>query len=153
MASIDNLPPEVLEIIFRQLSLRDIGNCSQTCLRWNQIIKALFKDKGKKLWIMITYKSYDKQELFFKMLVNLHTYIINMWPWNFIFVFFVAKIVITTGLPEEKGIKSEVIDLTDPCLKCDRIENIPKRWGSIGGVLKNQPLIGGGYVTDEYFRY
>ena len=88
MASIDNLPPEVLEIIFRQLSLRDIGNCSQTCLRWNQIIKALFKDKGKKLWIMITYKSYDKQELFFKMLVNLHTYIINMWPWNFIFVFF-----------------------------------------------------------------
>ena len=49
MASIDNLPPEVLEIIFRQLSLRDIGNCSQTCLRWNQIIKALFRDKGNKL--------------------------------------------------------------------------------------------------------
>ena len=65
---------------------------------------------------------------------------------------YIAKIVITTGLPEEKGIKSEVIDLTNPCLKCDRIENIPKRWGSIGGVLKNQPLIGGGYVTDEYFR-
>ena len=44
--SIDNLPNEILAIIFRGLSLKDIGHCSQTCVRWEQIIASLYKNKG-----------------------------------------------------------------------------------------------------------
>ena len=50
--SIDNLPNEILEIIFRGLSLKDIGHCSQTCVRWEQILASLYKNKGSK-WKLI----------------------------------------------------------------------------------------------------
>ena len=43
----ENLPAEILEIIFNELCLKDIGNCSNTCIRWRDMIAALFKDKGK----------------------------------------------------------------------------------------------------------
>ena len=46
-ATIDDLPFEILEIIFKELCLKDITNCSQTCLRWNYCIEALFRDKGR----------------------------------------------------------------------------------------------------------
>ena len=46
-AAIDDLPFEILEIIFKELCLKDITNCSQTCLRWNYCIEALFRDKGR----------------------------------------------------------------------------------------------------------
>ncbi len=46
VTTIEDLPAEVLEIIFKQLNLKDIGNCAQTCVRWRKIIAALFKDKG-----------------------------------------------------------------------------------------------------------
>ena len=46
-ATIDDLPFEILEIIFKELCLKDITNCSHTCLRWNYCIEALFRDKGR----------------------------------------------------------------------------------------------------------
>ena len=45
--SIDNLPPEVLEQVFKKItSLRDVGSCSQTCKKWKQIMNMIFKKKG-----------------------------------------------------------------------------------------------------------
>ena len=44
--SIDDLPPEILEMIFQELNLRDIGNCSMTCEKWEALIAAFYKDKG-----------------------------------------------------------------------------------------------------------
>ena len=44
--SIEDLPPEVLDLIFKELNLKDIGSCSLTCTKWKDLIAALFKDKG-----------------------------------------------------------------------------------------------------------
>ena len=43
---INNLPPEILQIIFMELNVTDLGNCIKTCIRWKQIIDSSFKDKG-----------------------------------------------------------------------------------------------------------
>ena len=48
--SIEDLPPEVLDLIFKELNLKDIGSCSLTCTKWKDLIAALFKDKGKLLF-------------------------------------------------------------------------------------------------------
>ena len=45
-ATIEILPNQLLEIIFKDLSQEDIGNCSKTCVRWNEIITSVFKDQG-----------------------------------------------------------------------------------------------------------
>ena len=47
IVTINNLPIELLEIIFKQLDLKDLGNCSQTCQLWESIISAIFMNKGK----------------------------------------------------------------------------------------------------------
>ena len=44
--TIDLLPNEVLELIFIELNLKDLGNCSYTCQRWEKIIEGQFTDKG-----------------------------------------------------------------------------------------------------------
>ena len=44
--TIEILPNQLLEIIFKDLSQEDIGNCSKTCVRWNEIIASVFKDQG-----------------------------------------------------------------------------------------------------------
>ena len=75
--TIDRFPIEVLEMIFNNLGLKDIGNCSQTCIRWEQVIARLFKDK--------------------------------------------TKLVILTGFPYGGGQNTEVIDLTNPGLRCELI--------------------------------
>ena len=47
VAVIEKLPIEVLEIILNQLSLKDIGNCSQTCIWFKDIIEVIYKNKSK----------------------------------------------------------------------------------------------------------
>ena len=47
VAVIEKLPIEVLEIILNQLSLKDIGNCSQTCIWFKDIIEIIYKNKSK----------------------------------------------------------------------------------------------------------
>ena len=47
VALIEKLPIEVLEIILNQLSLKDIGNCSQTCTWFKDIIEVIYKNKSK----------------------------------------------------------------------------------------------------------
>ena len=48
VAAIEKLPIEVLEIILNQLSLKDIGNCSQTSIWFKDIIEFIYKNKSKK---------------------------------------------------------------------------------------------------------
>ena len=65
----ENLPAEILEIIFNELCLKDIGNCSNTCIRWRDMIAALFKDKGKdNLYRTVIFQTdYDDIKLFQKL--------------------------------------------------------------------------------------
>ena len=44
--SIEHFPPEILQLLFVQLNLKDLGNCSKTCVRWKLLIVDLFKNKG-----------------------------------------------------------------------------------------------------------
>ena len=44
--SIEDFPPEILQLLFVQLNLKDLGNCSKTCVRWKLLIVDLFKNKG-----------------------------------------------------------------------------------------------------------
>ena len=44
----EELPVEVLEQIFKQLSrLEDVKNCFNTCIKWGHIIENMFKENGK----------------------------------------------------------------------------------------------------------
>ena len=46
--NMEHLPVEILVMIFKEFkSLKDIGHCYNTCIRWKDIITAMFKDKGK----------------------------------------------------------------------------------------------------------
>ena len=46
ITTIDHLPNEILELIFFELNLKDLGNCSCACQRWKRIIRRQFTDKG-----------------------------------------------------------------------------------------------------------
>ena len=59
-----------------------------------------------------------------------------------------TAILITTGYPLGNGQHSEVIDLKsrNHPLKCNLLDKNPlKRWGSVGGLLRNKPVICGGW--------
>ena len=67
---------------------------------------------------------------------------------------YLARIVIATGLPEGKGLQTEVLDLINPSLVFKFLADIPSRWGGIGGLVQEKPIIGGGYATaiDKYYQ-
>ena len=58
-ASILDLPPEILEIILKDLNLKEIGNCALTCEGLKQKIATLYKDKSK---FLITF-GVDKNDI------------------------------------------------------------------------------------------
>ena len=41
------IPVEIMEFVFVELSIKDIRSCLRTCIRWNHIIHAMFKNKSK----------------------------------------------------------------------------------------------------------
>ena len=46
-ASIMDLPPETLEMIFKNLhSIKDLASCNNTCTTWKNVIEPMFKNKG-----------------------------------------------------------------------------------------------------------
>ena len=45
------IPVEIMEYIFVELSLKDIRSCSRTCIRWKNIILAMFRNKSKSVFI------------------------------------------------------------------------------------------------------
>ena len=46
---INDLPTEILVIIFKKLYRKDLENCSQTCVRWKFIIEDIWKNSGDKM--------------------------------------------------------------------------------------------------------
>ena len=60
----EKLPVELLENIFHELSsLRDIQNAFNTCSKWRNIIKSMFKDKAKILIVSRSPSDYLEIEL------------------------------------------------------------------------------------------
>jgi hypothetical protein len=59
---------------------------------------------------------------------------------------FVGKLLVTTGIPKEAGVKSEVIDLFDSNNVCKDMNDFPhESYGAIGGLLNDiEPLVCGG---------
>ena len=55
MITIQHLPTEVLELIFSKLCLKDASTCFQTCVRWSNIIRNLYKNKGTRFSKLIYY--------------------------------------------------------------------------------------------------
>ena len=51
--SILDLPPEVFEIVLKNLNLKEIGNCALTCEGLKQKIEAIFKNKCKFYYITL----------------------------------------------------------------------------------------------------
>jgi hypothetical protein len=43
------IPVEIMEFVFVELSIKDIRSCLRTCIRWNHIIHAMFKNKSKSI--------------------------------------------------------------------------------------------------------
>jgi len=41
------IPVEIMEFIFAELNLKDIRSCSRTCIRWKEIINAMFRNRTK----------------------------------------------------------------------------------------------------------
>ena len=62
----------------------------------------------------------------------------------------------TTGFigdDQETARTSEVIDLSNPNISCNNLENAPsQRWASVGGVLNGRPLICGGFNPPFSFQ-
>ena len=53
----ENLPPEILERIFANLTtLTDLGNCAQTCQNWQQVISTMYKHEKSKMFAKIHYR-------------------------------------------------------------------------------------------------
>ena len=60
--------------------------------------------------------------------------------------------MVASGLPEEKGCKTEIVDLINPTLRLHLLSDTSPRWGAIGGLIDRKPVIGGGYIIDDYFQ-
>ena len=59
----DLIPPEVLEIILKKISsVKDIINCSKTCIKWKNLIAVIFKDRGK--FVIISNEGHEVVDLF-----------------------------------------------------------------------------------------
>ena len=60
--SIMILPPEVLEIVFKNLcTINDIISCKKVCTIWKSVIGVMFKNKGK--FLLISQKGHDILDL------------------------------------------------------------------------------------------
>ena len=44
------IPVEIMEFIFAELNLKDIRSCSRTCIRWKEIINAMFRNRSEYIY-------------------------------------------------------------------------------------------------------
>ena len=58
------------------------------------------------------------------------------------------RYIVATGFPSDKGVNTEVVDLSDPSKSC-LLEDIPYRHSSAGGMLGTTPVICGGYSSSS----
>ena len=58
VGEMENLPPEILERIFANLTtLVDLGNCAQTCRNWQQVISTMYKHEKSKMFAKIHFRT------------------------------------------------------------------------------------------------
>ena len=67
------------------------------------------------------------------------------------------RILVTTGFigdeGQEDGQTSEVIDLSNPQMKCKDFPKFPyQNWAAVGGLLNGKPLICGGFDGPHSFQ-
>ena len=67
----------------------------------------------------------------------------NIFPNVFFLYYIVMRYIVATGEPSDSGVKTEVVDLSDPSKSC-LLEDIPYRQESAGGLLGTTPVICGG---------
>ena len=65
-------------------------------------------------------------------------------PFQNVFFLLVMRYLVATGKPSSSGVKTEIVDLSDPTMSC-LLEDIPYRSDSTGGLLGTTPVICGGY--------
>ena len=54
VGEMENLPPEILERIFANLTtVKDLENCAQTCQNWQQVISSMYKHEKSKIFCKI----------------------------------------------------------------------------------------------------
>ena len=62
-----HFPPEILEMIFKNLStVTDIVNCSNVCVHWKNVIEAMFKDKGNKYLVIFQSFCFFRRAAYFQ---------------------------------------------------------------------------------------
>ena len=72
---------------------------------------------------------------------------------NVFFLYYtVMRYIVATGAPSGSGVKTEVVDLSDPSKSCI-LEDIPYRYYSAGGLLGTTPVICGGRNYDGGWNY
>ena len=79
----------------------------------------------------------------------------NIFQNVFFLYYIVMRYIVATGVPSESGVKTEVVDITDPSKSC-LLEDISYRGWSAGGMLGTIPVICGGYgysSSDECLLY
>ena len=64
-------------------------------------------------------------------------------PFQNVFSLLVMRYLVATGSPSSSGVKTEIVDLSNPTMSC-LLEDIPYRAGSAGGLLGTTPVICGG---------
>lgn len=66
-----------------------------------------------------------------------------------VFFLLVLRYLVGTGLPSFSGVKTEIVDLSDPTKSC-LLEDISYRYASAGGLLGTTPVICGGWDGNAY---
>ena len=63
----------------------------------------------------------------------------------------IGKLLVTSGYPVNQGIHTEIIDLINPDIKCDNLQDLPIELDlAFGGLLENRPIICGGHSNLTY---
>ena len=63
----------------------------------------------------------------------------------------IGKLLVTSGYPVNQGIHTEIIDLINPNIKCDNLQDLPVELDlAFGGLLENRPIICGGHSNLTY---
>ena len=143
--SIEDLPNEIIVMIFQNLNLDTIEICSNISVRWYYICIHFFYRSHLKS--IAKFDEESRQNLIEEGWNN------DCYDYEFIvdlykrFKSYRARIIITTGVPHYLGKKTEIIDLSNPKIKCDYLADVPQRSGSVGGLIDGKPLICGGYLS------
>ena len=136
--SIEDLPQEILVLIFKKLDLVNdlVKNCLWACKRWHEIVARFF------LKAYINDLAKDNQDM-------RNTLVESGWKFDphhgdngtelilsLYERFKCFKVIVATGDPYENGQRTEIIDLLNPNRPTEFLPNSPPGYGAAGELLK-----------------